>query len=230
MYREAVLHARQCDTDTDIRSSILKYLNVDVVADPENESFETHLREQFNTLLGQETVVLSDWAKFLTSVECESHAASLHGLSRRRIGSYYRHPGLRLIRAGSEAMTASPDMGAANRFFREAVEMAKELGIPDAEIVRAFEHLADSENPLVCKVIEPMAMMLIDLEDAQPLRRELGQIVLDAGQKWPGSRVQRLAIAYLLQCAATTSSVMTHRWTRRYSGTKTRRLLGIGTD
>ncbi len=229
MYREAVLHARQCDTDTDIRSSILKYLNVDVVADPENESFETHLREQFNTLLGQETVVLSDWAKILTSVECESHAASLHGLSRRRIGSYYRHPGLRLIRAGSEAMTASPDMGAAKRFFREAVEMVKELGIPDAEIVRAFEHLADSENPLV-QVIEPMAMMLIDLEDAQPLRRELGQIVLDAGQKWPGSRVQRLAIAYLLQCAATTSSVVTHRWTRRYSGTKTRRLLGIGTD
>ena len=108
--------------------------------------------------------------------------------------------------------------------------MANELDIPDAEIVRAFEHLANSENPLVCKTIEPVAMMVIDFGDSQPLRRELGQILLKVGQKYPGTRVQELAIAYLLQSAVTTSSVAAHSWAKRYSGTNTRRLLGIETD
>ena len=230
MYREAVLLGRDCDRDADIRNRILNHLNVDVVADSNNQSLQSRLREQLNRLLAQGTVVLSHWAMILTSIQCESDAAWLRGISGRMFESYPRHPGLQLMRAASEAMTDNPDMREAKRFLREAFDRAKELDIQDSEIVRAVEHLADTDNTLVRKVIELVAMMLDDLEDSQSLRRELGQIVLTAGRRWPGSRVQGLAIAYLFQCAATTSSVVTHRWTRRYSGTKTRRLLGIGTD
>ncbi len=230
MYREAVQLARNCDTDSEIRNEILSYLNADVIADPDNESLESRLREQFNTLLAQETVVLEDWATILTSVECEAHAAWLRGLSARMFESYPRHPGLQLVRAGSEAMTERPDMSEAQRFLHEMIERSNELEIPNAEIVRAFGQLTDGDNLLTRKVMEPVAMMLIDLEYSHPLRRELERIVLAAGRKWPGSRVQDLSIAYLLQRAATTSSVATHSWAKRYSGTKTRRLLGIGTD
>ena len=230
MYREAVLLGRDCDTNADIRSRILTYLNADVVADSDNESLENRLREQFNTLLAQETVVLVDWSKILTSVKTRSHAAWLQGLSGRMLERFPRHPGLQLVRASSEAMTKRPDMSEAQRFLHEMIERANELGIPDTETMCAFEQLVDGDNPLVRKAMEPVAMMLIDLEDSHTLRRELEQIVLAAGRKWPGSHVQDLAIAYLLQRAATTSSVTTHSWAKRYSGTKTRRLLGIGID
>ena len=156
--RESVLLARSAQTDSDIRTRLMDYLQEGLGS------------ERIGRLLEQQEVQLTEWWELIEAVRTPMDAGELRGLSIRALESAADHPGLLFVRAAAEAMCQDHDDRATADGIETAVKECARKGIPEHDTREMLNRMYDlAQMPArAAELGVPLAMALCDVGDAGP--------------------------------------------------------------
>ena len=120
MIQESVLLARRANSDEEIRTRLLDYLQEGLGA------------ERISELLDQPQISLGNWYDLVDKCQTPVDAGELRGLCIRALETYPDHPGLLLCRAAAEAMCSDHDEGVSSQGIGAAIRRS----ILDYELAR----------------------------------------------------------------------------------------------
>ena len=172
---EAVLLARQAQSDSEIRRRLLDYLQEGLGA------------ERIVELLQCEEVELSAWLELVTKVQTGMDAGDLRGDCIRAFDSDPDHPGLLLARALAESMCSDHDEMVSCRGIGTAIRSAVEkYEISQEDIGASIDEMFDLAETRAPDLGPSLVVALLDLADEHPHfafienRASKGAVHLDA--------------------------------------------------
>jgi ATP-dependent DNA helicase RecQ len=147
--QEAVLLARNCYRDEDIRQRLLDYLQEGIGA------------EQLQVLIDLPDVQFTPWLEILEKIQTPMEAGEIRGLAIRALESYPDHPGLLLLRAVSEMLCPFGDDGVAHQAFEVIFGQALErYAIEQAELFKLCDWLCMISIEHTPQIIPPLALAM----------------------------------------------------------------------
>ena len=184
MLQEAVLLARQAQSDSEIRRRLLDYLQ---------EGFGA---EALDALLQTTEIDLAAWLERAVAIQTPIDAGELRGLCIRALESYPDHPGLLLVRAVAEAMCSDHDPRVSAQGIASALQRAAvDYGIAASyitEIVGSLFDFAITRAPGLCL---PLTYALLILCQAVPQMEFIRQIAKERVPKIAHAHVQAVMVA-----------------------------------
>ena len=156
--RESVLLARSAQSDAEIRTRLLDYLQEGLGA------------ERIGRLLEQQDVRLAEWWELIEAAQTPMDAGELRGLCIRALESAADHPGLLFVRAAAEAMCHDHNDRVTADGIETAVKECARKGIPEHDTREMLNKLYDLAQ-IPVRAVElgvPLAKALCDVGDAGP--------------------------------------------------------------
>lgn len=152
MIEEAMRLARQANSDEDIRSSLLYYLQ------------EGLNSESISDLLKDESIDLFKWFEFIDKAQTPIEAGELRGFCIRELESYPTHPGLLLARAIAESMCSDYDYNVCRQGIKDGISQSREYEVenPLMEVTAKIFNFARGRAP---ELGPPLTSALLDLSD-----------------------------------------------------------------
>ena len=156
--QESVLLARSAQSDAEIRTRLMDYLQEGLGS------------ERIGRLLEQQDVRLAEWWELIEAVQTPMDAGELRGLCIRALESAADHPGLLFVRAAAEAMCHDHNDRATADGIETAVKECARKGIPEHDTREMLNKLYDLAQ-IPVRAVElgvPLAKALCDVGDAGP--------------------------------------------------------------
>ncbi len=156
--QESVLLARSAQSDAEIRTRLMDYLQEGLGS------------ERIGRLLEQQDVRLAEWWELIEAVQTPMDAGELRGLCIRALESAADHPGLLFVRAAAEAMCHDHNDRATADGIETAVKECARKGIPERDTREMLNKLYDLAQ-IPVRAVElgvPLAKALCDVGDAGP--------------------------------------------------------------
>ena len=156
--QESVLLARSAQSDSEIRTRLMDYLQEGLGS------------ERIGRLLEQQDVRLAEWWELIEAVQTPMDAGELRGLCIRALESAADHPGLLFVRAAAEAMCHDHNDRATADGIETAVKECARKGIPEHDTREMLNKLYDLAQ-IPVRAVElgvPLAKALCDVGDAGP--------------------------------------------------------------
>ena len=155
MIQESVLLARRANSDEDIRTRLLNYLQEGLGA------------EQISHLLDQPEVSLADWLELVDKCQTPADAGELRGLCIRALETYPDHPGLLLARSASEAMCSDHDEGVSSQGMAAAIRGSiLDYEVASADVHKTVEALFDLALVRARELGVSLIIALLGLDDS----------------------------------------------------------------
>ncbi len=154
--RESVLLARSAQTDSDIRTRLMDYLQEGLGS------------ERIGRLLAQQEVQLAEWWELIEAVQTPMDAGELRGLSIRALESAADHPGLLFVRSAAEAMCHDHDDRVTADGIETAVKECARKGVSEHDTREMLNKMYDLAQ-IPARAVElgvPLAKALCDVGDA----------------------------------------------------------------
>ena len=156
--QESVLLARSAQSDAEIRTRLMDYLQEGLGA------------ERIGRLLERRDVRLAEWWELIEAVQTPMDAGELRGLCIRALESAADHPGLLFARAAAEAMCHDHNDSVTADGIETAVKECARKGIPESDTREMLNKLYDLAQ-IPVRAVElgvPLAKALCDAGDAGP--------------------------------------------------------------
>ena len=156
--QESVLLARSAQSDAEIRTRLMDYLQEGLGA------------ERIGRLLEQQDVRLAEWWELIEAVQTPVDAGELRGLCIRALESAADHPGLLFARAAAEAMCRDHNDRVTADGIETAVKECARKGISEHDTKEMLNKLYDLAQ-IPVRAVElgvPLAKALCDVGDAGP--------------------------------------------------------------
>ena len=156
--QESVLLARSAQSDAEIRTRLMDYLQEGLGA------------ERIARLLEQREVRLGEWWELVEAVQTPVDAGELRGLCIRALESYPDHPGLLFARAVAETMCHDHDDSVSWQGIRTAIESCARYRIPQDDTGEMLHKLYDlaQVSSRGSDLGVPLAMALLDVPRTGP--------------------------------------------------------------
>ena len=157
MIQEAVLLARTCRTDKEVRRQLLDYLQ---------EGFGA---EQIEQLIDEPDIDFSEWLSLLENVSTPIDAGELRGICIRALESYPDHPGLLLVRGLTECMASEPEESVISSSLNASFEKAlTNYRCPFDDIERCFDEVLELAEARIPTAQAPLIYSVATLTADSP--------------------------------------------------------------